>query len=66
VTTVYPDGTDLTKVASPATGSLLIPVQGDFWSLGDNLPDQVLCSGLAVILATITTVNWTQVKAAIN
>lgn len=66
VKTVYPDGTDMTKVGSPTTGQLLIPVAGDWWSINDTVSPDTICTGLAVILATITTVNWTQVKAAIN
>lgn len=66
VKAVYPDGTDMTKVANPTTGQILVPVSGDFWSANDTVPGDVICNGLAVILATITTVNWTQVKSAIN
>lgn len=66
VTSVYADGTDLTKVSNPVAGSLLIPVQGGFWSVGDDLPAEVICTGVAAILASISTIPWTQVKAAIN
>jgi hypothetical protein len=67
VTTVYPDGTDLTKVVNPPSGSLIIPVgSGGSWSIGDTVPAETICNGLAVVIASISTVNWSQVRSAIN
>lgn len=66
ITTVYPDGTDLTKVSNPPTGSIIIPIQGGSPSVGDNLDADTISTGVAVIIASISTINWTQVKVAIN
>jgi hypothetical protein len=66
VAQVFPDGTDMTKVASPAAGQLLIKWRDGEPSVGDDLTADAICVGLATIISTITTINWTQVKAAIN
>lgn len=66
VTQVYPDGTDMTKVANPPSGSIIVPVSGNYWSVNDTMPAEALCTGIAVIVGSISTIPWTQVKAAIN
>lgn len=67
VQTIYPDGTNMQGVSNPASGQLLLKWRpGSEPSQFDNIEPEAICNGLAYIIASATTVNWTSVKQAIN
>lgn len=67
VAEIFPNGTNMQNVANPPTGQLLLRWrQGYEPSINDNLDAETICSGLATVVGSATTINWTSVKQAIN
>lgn len=67
VAQIYANGTNMTGVANPAAGQLLLKWREGFEpSIGDGLTLDTICTGLATVIANATTINWTSVKQAIN
>lgn len=67
VAQVYANGTNMQNVANPPAGQLLLKWRGITEpSTGDDLDAEIICLGLAYIIANATTINWTSVKQAIN
>jgi hypothetical protein len=67
VAQIYADGTNMQGISNPPSGQLLLKWRpGSEPSLGDDLTAETICAGLATVIASAATINWTSVKQAIN